>query len=458
MANPDLSESTMAARVPEAFVSWAWEHRHYRPDLATTDGRAIQVVYPGRRGGSWGPDFRGALMVLGGQLVRGDVEVHLRPRNWTLHRHDRDPAYASTILHVVLEDQPGVVCRRSDGTVLPTLVLDRALSAPLALLLRRWQAAPHWRPPLRPCRTAEEAAALLDEAGMTRFLDRVERFEADLSAVPSGQALWAGLCEALGYARNRAPFRALADRVDAEEAMALARLPHAASLQAVLFGEAGLLPQQRGRSAPDQPSVLLEQLWSEARRTPPATPLGWRWIGVRPTNQPVRRVAAASLLVRASPVPIAERVLAVLATSRPSLVARTLGALTSHVSDPYWDAHHDFGVPLRRPAALIGAARAREITVNILLPWATAVARITRQPDLEAAAVWAYRHHPLLAENTVTRHMRWQLVGPEARRVVTTACRQQGLHHLFGTWCDGRDCEACLAGDRFGAVVDCATD
>jgi hypothetical protein len=440
-------------RVPEAFVAWVWEHRHYQPELVTSNGQTIEIIYPGRRGGSWGPDFRGALIVLDGQLLRGDVEVHLRPRDWMLHHHDHDAAYAATILHVVLEDQPGLDCRRSDGATLPCTALGRALSAPLPLLLRRWQEAPRCLPPIHPCRTAAEAAALLDKAGMERFLDRVERFEADLTAVSSSQALWAGLCDALGYASNRAPFRALADRVRAEEASGLARLPDATELQAVLFGEAGLLPHQRGRLALDDASARLERTWKATRRCGPSPPLGWRWIGVRPTNQPVRRVAAAALLARAPGAPLAEQIFATLATSPLPHVARELAALTAQVSDPYWNAHQDFGVPLQRPSRLIGTARAREITVNVLLPWAAAVARTSEQPAFEAAAISAYRRHPRLANNTITRHMERQLVGPDARRAVNSACRQQGLHHLFARWCDARDCEACIAGERFPSAV-----
>jgi hypothetical protein len=456
--DPEPAATRAAARLPEAFVAWVWEQRQYQPDLTTTVGQTVQVVYPGRRGGSWGPDFRGALIVLDGQLVRGDVEVHLRPRDWALHHHQRDPAYDATILHVVLDNQEGIACQRADGVVLPMVVLGPALSGPLALLQRRWQAAPRCPPQLQPCRSAQEAAALLDEAGLERFLDRVERFEADLTVVSSDQALWSGLCDALGYSNNRGPFRALADRVRVEEAMGLSRLPDPDQLQAVLFGEAGLLPRQRGRLALDDMSVRLERVWDETKRTGPALPLGWRWIGVRPSNQPVRRVAAAALLVSAAPAPLAERVLVTLRTSAPTQIARGLGALTAGLTDPYWDRHVDFGAPLRRPAALVGVARAREITVNVLLPWAAAVARSAGQPAIEAAAAFAYRSHPRLASNAITRHMARQLVGPEARGVLTTACRQQGLHHLFAHWCEARDCAACMAGERFSASVSSPTD
>jgi len=446
-----------AARVPEAFVVWLWEHRHVAPTLVTTDGVPIQVIYPGRHGGSWGPDFRGALLAIAGEISRGDVEVHVSARDWLRHGHQRDPAYQGTVLHVVLEAEAGLACPRVDGSVVPTVALADALAAPRALLWRRWQSAPGCAPPLQPCRSAEEATALLDQAGMERFAERVDRYDADLDIVDARQALWAGLCDALGYMANRGPFRALADRVPAREAADIARLSGPDVSVAVLFGEAGLLPSQRGRLPLGIYTQAIEAHWSATGRRGPAQPLGWRWIGVRPANQPVRRVAAAAGIGGAAAPPLDERVLATLAREPISRAPRVLAGILRSPADGYWREHQDFAMPLSRPVALVGIARAREITVNVLLPWAAALARRRRDPVLLAAATTVYRCHPRLAVNAVSRHMERQLLGPEARAAVTTACRQQGLHHLFARWCDARDCAACVAGGGFASNPDIAS-
>ena len=62
--------------------------------LVTTDGEPLQVIYPGRRSGAGGPDFRGAILSdAAGRVRPGDVEVHLRSRDWITHGHRADPAY-----------------------------------------------------------------------------------------------------------------------------------------------------------------------------------------------------------------------------------------------------------------------------------------------------------------------------------------------------------------------------
>ncbi|MFN0073063.1 MAG: hypothetical protein ACKVVP_16380, partial [Chloroflexota bacterium] len=48
--------------------------------------------------------------------------------------------------------------------------------------------------------------------------------------------------------------------------------------------------------------------------------------------------------------------------------------------------------------------------------------------------------------NGLARHMAEQLFGTEGYRLANTACRQQGLLHLFRTNCRVHDCARCPAG------------
>ena len=102
----------------------AWAERRYQPEwLVDSAGRRLKVIFPGRRWGGPGPDFRGALLVLAdGSLLRGDVEIHRRARNWIEHRHAADPAYANVVLHVVQRlDAPTL---DNAGGLVPTVELS----------------------------------------------------------------------------------------------------------------------------------------------------------------------------------------------------------------------------------------------------------------------------------------------------------------------------------------------
>lgn len=432
-------------RVPEAFVAWLWEQHCGKRILWTTAGERLQVIYPGRRGGSWGPDFRGALLCIGATVVRGDVEIHVRARDWRLHGHDADPAYGATVLHVVFHAESGRPARRIDGAVLPTVALAPFAGPDVSGLLAQWRAAGATPPNPQPCLSVEEAALLLDRAGMDRFDAKVARFEADLTCVDPRQALWAGTLETLGYARNAGPFRQLADRVPLLEAQASAH--DSIQLVALLLGESGLLPCQRGRLALDGYTDAVQLAWRATGRRGPGHPLGWTWVGSRPGNGPVRRVAAAAaLLADPAAQPLDAGVLAVLAELPGSRVAAALRTLLLRSGQQYWPEHGDLGRPLRRASALLGPDRAADAVVNALLPWAAAVARRDGNRVLEKATRAAYRAHPPLSHNQITRHMARQIIGVAGRSVVTTACRQQGLIHIYRGWCDARDCAACPAG------------
>ena len=436
-------------RPAEAFVAWLWEHQQLRTPLATLDGRQLQIIYPGRHSGSWGPDFRGALLSLDGALLHGDVEVHVHARDWHVHGHSGDHAYDRTILHVVFVAEAALPTVRADGAVVPTVALQPALAGPLDALLEEWEAAAAAPPQPVPCRTPEEAAEVLERAGMARFAAKAARFEADLTCADPPQTLWTGVFEALGYSSNVGPFRRLADRVTLAEARSAARFGHA-ELTALLLGEAGLLPHQRGRFALDDYSQELERRWQAGDRYGPIAPLEWRLIGVRPGNGPARRVAgAARLLLQETHEPLHTRVLHAL-TEPGDRIAATLRGLVSCEGDEYWQAHADLGRPLGRRCAVIGAQRAGDIVVNVLLPWAAALGSSTGDVALVTSAENVYRRHPLLAGNDITRHMARQIIGPATRSIVRTACMQQGLLHIYRGWCDARDCRACPAGQGSG--------
>ena len=100
----------------------------------------MEVLDPGLINRDAGPDFFNAKIKIGGVLWVGNVELHRRASDWFRHGHERDPAYAGVILHVVeVED---ALIPRPDGELIPQLILKvpphveenyRALAHPLDL-------------------------------------------------------------------------------------------------------------------------------------------------------------------------------------------------------------------------------------------------------------------------------------------------------------------------------------
>jgi hypothetical protein len=173
----------------------------------------------------------------------------------------------------------------------------------------------------------------------------------------------------------------------------------------------------------------------------------WRSWRVRPENVPVRRAAGVSQLVSAwdhgDPL---DRLLDDLATAEraanPSTLATRWQARVDE--DAFWATHHDFGRPLPAPQPwLVGAGRAGEVVVNVLLPFCYALGQTASDRALSERALAVYRRYPSGPPNRVVREMAVQVGGADGPRLARGACRQQGLIHLYKHWCDTRDCSNC---------------
>ncbi|HEY0580849.1 MAG TPA: DUF2851 family protein, partial [Chloroflexota bacterium] len=205
----DASHRTLAlwtlscAAFSEADLADAWAERRYAgPWLVDCCRRHLRVVFPGRRWGGPGPDFRGAVLALSdGSLLRGDVEIHVRASSWMSHGHAHDPAYQQVVLHVV-----GWADAMSVGPLgghVPTVVLEPPPPG----------ARPR-RPVRLPCvRDSPAVLSIVRAAGRERFRARAARFEADLTVAAADQVLWRGVCEALGFRANVEPFGQLAEAI-----------------------------------------------------------------------------------------------------------------------------------------------------------------------------------------------------------------------------------------------------
>ena len=131
MANPNNHVHEMQGlygpfTIAERMVQKIWLRRDFAVDRAgLTDGTKLAIRTPGIWNLLGGPDFRDARLLIEGQEITGDIEVHFHVSDWRAHRHAIDRAYDNVVLHVVMfppaEGERGAV--RGDGTEIPTLVL-----------------------------------------------------------------------------------------------------------------------------------------------------------------------------------------------------------------------------------------------------------------------------------------------------------------------------------------------
>jgi hypothetical protein len=250
---------------------------------------------------------------------------------------------------------------------------------------------------------------------------------------------------ALGYSKNKAPMAELARYLPLQklEAMAVNTAPdseYLASCQSYLMGMAGLLPSQRGRLNPtDTWAEKLENIWANGGEAACLSFSDWHFFKVRPGNHPLRRLASMShLLLRYRP----KGLLAGLEDSLTKDNAfHSLEQALVVIPEGYWRCYLDFGIPAVGAApALLGKERAADIIVNVLLPFFYAGG--TAAQGERALAI--YRDCRAPAENTLVKHMRQQL--GLGRYLISNARRQQGLIHIYQTFCLEGKCGRCPLG------------
>ena len=443
---PACLRAADAAREP-ATAGFSWNERHLqciwadarlRPALlATTGGRPVRVLDPGRWNGGPGPDFRGAKLEIGGELRTGDVEIHVRPGDWNAHGHSADPAYADVALHVAwFPPAPGEVLPEIPLVLLRDAMLDRP-----GFSFDQIDPSAYPRPPrsdlVRPCRDAlaaappAEVASLLARAGRMRLARKARALAAKAERAGSrARVFHEEFLAALGWRPNAAPMRALARSLPPEE---LAAAPDDLSRYALLLGRAGLLPEEGGRGCP---ADWTARIWAAAFRAGAShaadARAGWTLAGVRPANHTRDRLAAAAAAFRTPDGLL--RALEALPRGDAKAWAR---AAEKTVADAVRGAEA-LPPPAAKRGAPLGAERIRAILSSVVVPLLAA-----DDPD-------AWRLLDALPGEAIgapMKEMAFRLLGADHNPALyaSRALLAQGLLELWDAYCAAspESCRTC---------------
>ena len=386
--------------VSESVLHSAWQAAR---TVIDRNGSVYRVVYAGIPGGSAGPDFRDVVIERpDGRVVRGDVEIHVRRSGWFEHGHNHDPAYNGVVFHVALDDGP----RRADYSV-PSA---SGISIPLLLLK-----APLTGTSAVPAEGSLDLRQMsLEEAGDRRFFARSSGLALDLRSISPDELIWREVLECLGYAANRRPFRALAERMPWRVIAGLGPEAPPDYLERALLWAAGFAerPPGLGRALPALTGTKPE----------------WASRFGRPDNRPERRIAgAAALAQRWLRAGGPDAALSELIGNAED--ARDVSESLSVPAAPHRSAMHRGG----SSRALIGSGRAAEISVNAVLPAVYAIAGRDGRWHVHERSLALFRSHPKMPENAVTREVRRLLKAQGLAEKISTAREQQGLIYLYRT-------------------------
>ena len=465
---------------PEKLLQAVWQHQRLQRDqLKTTDGRSIRVLHPGFISVEGGPDFRGAVLQFGDEKpVTGDVEVDLQSSGWRAHGHDKNPSFKNVILHAVWEASGKI------ETVPSVLALNDVLDAPLpelALALENESGLPEalrgkCSAPLRELSPAQ-LTELLHAAAKVRFENKANAMLARAKHAGWEQALWENLFRALGYKNNVWPMLRLAETkslwLGGDAALrrpdSAARCPYHFELQARLLGVSGLLPAELTRAQKSSDTFLRHawDLWWRERDELESCILPrevWRFHGLRPANNPQRRLALAAhwlavddfterledWILKNHSAPLTP------ALSPPrgegEKLLRSLHEIFQVERDEFWSWHWTFkSARMVKPQPLLGEARVTDLAVNVVLPWLWIRAQEGGNEKIQREVERRFLAWPAAEDNSVLKLARQRLLGTASARVLHGAVAQQGLMQIVRDFCEHSN--AICADCRFPDLV-----
>ncbi len=434
--------------VSEEVVQCIWYDQLFDTDTLRTDTNLPLIIHsPGWWNRNEGPDFKGAEIEISGKLLNGDVEIHLNHAGWSHHGHHLDARYDNVILHVVLDAAPPrSVALTSEGKELPCLLLPHFLEEDIRDIADRLEVE-HY--PYQVTSThgscsgvmesygSDRMARLLELSGDWRMLFKARTLRERMDRVGDEQTLYEAFLYACGYSHFKYHFRAIAEALQYDRARQLAEV-NAHTLEAAYLQLAGLLPTALPEGSPAVPHFgrLQELLRGRLDGLRPL-PLEWKRVGVRPNNNPERRLAGAARLIAKTST---DGMLSALDTiwnqdAKPLVRRRAFEELFAKPTG-FWAKHCTWtGKTMQRPSAMIGSGRVRSIIGNVVVPFALAKARRDRDRIREERVMEFFSALPLEPENKIQKIMLPRVFGV-GKKPKLNFRTQQGLLQLHMDWCE----------------------
>lgn len=288
-------------RYPEKLLMMIWQCRMYNVKaLRCETGEYLHVISPGSVNRDAGPDFLQAKIQMDGIAWFGHVEIHWDAADWCVHGHQSDVSYDSVILHVVWQGDE--IIKRTDGTIIPSLQLQKIVDPQILPHYQQLMESLTWIPcasrlPDVPNHISRQ---VLDRLLPDRLMEKVEMVFKMLSDYQGDweRTVRVWMAQTFGMRVNKHAFLRL---LESFPNALIDRYKHRkTSLEALLFGQSGLLPS----TPTDSYTQCLRSEYNYLKKLHQLTPMDaqeWKFLRMRPSNFPTIRIAQLAVLFHYTP-------------------------------------------------------------------------------------------------------------------------------------------------------------
>ncbi len=483
-------------QIPEKILYEIWKSQNFKNELRTSNGEEIKTLDVGSLNeDTGGPDFKSARLRIGNLTYVGDIEIDHHYSDWKSHGHNIDNKYNSVILHVSLfnYNNHGYVYSRN-GRKVPSICLSRYIEKPLLEKLsthgskRKEELGGklkcietngamdpkmklHFLSRLGAERFQKKCKKVYDRLKELQFLyelgikepvvayDLTERFhERRFNHTDfASQEVWMQLFyelvfEALGYSKNKQQMMSLAQIANLNFIKKIERDGILVEkYEAALMHISGL--SQSSESVTDKESKeyiqKIQLYWNSIEPFYDGNLLDetqWHFFKLRPQNFPTVRIAGGARLLNELLYGglINNIVKKISEIYNLTVLINTLRTLFVVKSEGFWKCHYVFDQHANNELKyFIGASRADEIVVNVLLPFFSVYFEVFGQPKLSKKIQKIYGMYQQRTENQIIQEVAEALnLDSSTKNTIVS----QGMIDLFRNYCSKDKCLECEIG------------
>ncbi len=404
-----------------------------RLELKTTEQLPLDIIKTGFHNHYDGPDFKEAIVAIGGQKWAGNIEIHVQSADWLKHNHQKDAAYQNVVLHVVYEHNQDIIL--VDKTILPVLELKHYISQN-QLEAYRVLMYNHSNLPCQEMLNRVKPITLqgmLNRASMDRFAEKSKQI---LELLISKEGDWNTvfyhqLAKNFGFKTNDAPFLALAESIPLS---ILAK--HKDDLDAILslcFGQAGFLigkPKDAFQQKLHEQYLILKKLYGLQL----STNISWKMMKTRPANYPTLRIAQFGQLIYNS-----SHLFSKILTLKeiPQLIRLFEVSATA-----YWQSHSNFGqLRSKKIDGKLGLSSKYLLLINTVCQTLFAYSNYTQEEAYKMQAIDLLSSLPPENNKIIATYSKHYFT-------INNALESQGAIGLMQLYCSKKKCMNCTIGQQ----------
>jgi hypothetical protein len=425
----------------EKFLYHIWDGIHLKGQFETCDKQEIKIMYQGHWNTGRGPDFKDAVIKIGNDVKKGDIEIHLKTKDWIAHNHNEDYHFNNVILHCVYEHNSDIpITISEDGNSIPILELQKYLSHDIKKLLLRFKDK-QFTPNDNFCRFFSNKDndfifRDLEDFGIKRFENKVKRFSAELFFTNFSDLLLGGIFEAFGYSKNKTQMDDLYKILREKNFFSnFKSLTYQESIAYVL-GYAGLFDSIPKTFSQDQKLMWLE-LFNQINGTQDFDEIKWELFRLRPVTHPVvRLIQIIDFLNTIKTEKLFNSLLCLFSESATKIsnkliISRFL-RLFQYEESILPEHFHP------------GKSRIMIVLFNIVYPIVMLYAQKMNFQNLENAILKLVTTFPGLPKNFLSDRMSRFMTDFQIKKANKLAITQQGILKLYFDYCQYHLCEECV--------------